>query len=198
MRQDYSNNMTEIVLLSDQEFSAFKQGNGRVFHKVFDQYYGLVKYIVKRCGVSNGDVADIVQESFFRLYQHKKALTHQAVIKSWLANTAKNLSIDFLRKHKRVSALTDEQSDKMAEQSTENDTRELEIELIGKLLKKISIETGETSAVDFYIKGLSAKQIAEINSEPISSVTNRLSRFRKKFKHRLIQHIEELRATIPD
>jgi len=190
--------MTEILFLSDQEFIAFKQGNGQIYHKVFDQYYGLVKYIVARCGVTNGDVADIVQESFFRLHQHKKELTHQIVIKSWLANTAKNLSIDFLRKHKRVSKLTDEQSSKIQEQCTENDTRELEIELIGKLLKKISIETGETSVVDFYIKGLSAKEIAEINREPISSVTNRLSRFRKKFKNQLIQHIEELRATIPD
>ena len=158
----------------------------------------MVKYIVKRCGVNNGDVADIVQESFLRFYQNKQSLTHQSVIKSWLSNTAKNLSIDYLRKHSRVSSLTEEQSDQLTEQHMENATRELEIVLIGNLLEKITLEIGEDTAVDYYKRGLSAKQIAENNSEPISSVTNRLSRFRKKFRPRLVQHIEDLRATSPD
>jgi len=190
--------MSENPLLSDDDFVKFKQGDSNVYHAVFDQYYGLIKYIVKRCGITNGDVADIVQEAFLRLHQNRQSLVHPSVIKSWLINTARNLSVDHLRKFQRITSLTEQHNRQAEEEKAEHSTRELEIALVGDLLEKFSTETGESSLLDYYKKGLTAKQIAENNDEPISSVTNRLSRHRKKFKTRIIHHIEELRATIPD
>ena len=190
--------MSKILLLNDKEFAQFKRGGNEPYQKIFDQYFGLIKFIVTRCGVANGDVADIVQETFFRLHQIRQKIDHQSAIKNWLAITAKNLSIDYLRKHRRLTQLEDKHIENVKDPIQENTLRELEVSLIGDLLEKISLDTNETSALDFYKIGLSAKQIAEKNSEPISSVTNRLSRFRKKFKEKLVEHIEELRATIPD
>lgn len=183
------------ALLTDSDFAALKQGDRLIFKRVFDQYFNLIKYVVAQCGIRNEETIDIVQETFFRFHRNIDSIHSQDSIKAWLITSARNLAIDHLRKTHRITQLDNVQALEAEDSILENLSRELEVALVGELLDKIAIETGDQTLVEFYRLGLSAKQISEKNDEPISSVTNRLSRLRKKFSEYLKQHVEELRAS---
>lgn len=189
--------MNMDILLSDEEFAALKNGNKLIFKRVFDQYYQLVKYVVCQCGIPREECNDIVQEIFLRFYQNTQKMNHQSSIKSWLVTSARNLAIDYYRKSRKTTSLENEDAIESEDNMVMNIRRELELSLIGDLIDRLAVETGDSTLVEFYRQGLSAREISEKNNEPISTVTNRLSRLRKKFSEHLKQHIEELRASIP-
>ena len=183
-------------LLNETEFSLFKQGDKTIFRKVYDTYVGLTQYVAVRCGLTITDSHDVVQDAFIQLFHHTANIQSAQGIKSWLVTTTRNLALDNLRKQQTIHkfAFTARQNDD--EPVTAQHLRELELILLGKLIEQVSIETGDDTLKLFYSEGLSAKQIAVQNNEPISTVTNRLSRLRKRFREHFKSHIEQLRNTV--
>jgi len=189
--------MNQNFQLSDKQFESLKNGNQQIFQLVFNQYFALIHYVVGQCGINAAESNDITQDVFFRLYQNIHKIHHQNSVKSWLVTIARNLAIDSIRKSKKMTDINSIELVDSEDQQISSLTRELEITLIGKLVDQLCDETGDSTLKDFYRTGLSAKQIAEKNNEPISSVTNRLSRLRKKFSQHLQQHIKALRDATP-
>jgi len=189
--------MQQDFWLSDAEFLRLKSGNQAVFKKVFKHSYGLIRYVVQRCGVQSEECADIIQETFLKLHQNFSKLENKKALNTWLVTTARNLAVDHLRKHSKLTELPDNPPAELQSKLMHYPTHELEIMLLGKLIDQVATDTGDVTFSQFYRKGMTAKQIAEENQEPISSVTNRLSRLRKKFSENFKQHIEELRASLP-
>jgi len=185
--------------LSNSEFEKLKNGDKQIFRNVYDMHVGFVQYVVKRCGVAESDRNDIVQETFFRLFHRANEIKNQETLKSWLIVCARNLSLDYLRKQKRRSTETvaDFSDETRSYWSGTSDTheRELELQLVGRLIHQIYVETGDVTLKLFYNEGLSIKEIASRTGESIGTVTSRLCRLRKKYHRRFEEHIETLRAS---
>ena len=186
------------MAISSEEFVRFQNGDQTVFKKIYDEYVGLIQYVVSRCGASTDIADDIVQETFVRLYTRGKEIQQQQAIKTWLITTARRLTVDHQRanKHRCDEDVTELMSD-LTESDMENQLRELEISMLTSLIKQVCHDTGDDTLKHFYIDGRSAKEIASSNGEPIGTVTNRLSRLRKRFNSYFKQHIETLRDTAP-
>ena len=189
--------MNQKLDLTASEFAALKRGDVVLFQRVFDQNYSLIKYVVCQCGVTDEDANDVTQEIFLRFHTHLSKINRPESIKSWLITSARNLAIDHIRKSKKLTTLDDDAYEATHIEDNDGLLHELELKLVGKLIDQLAVKSGDTTLVEFYRQGLSAKEISEKNNEPISTVTNRLSRLRKKFSGYLRQHIEELRESVP-
>ena len=193
--------MSSQNVLTEQQFSRFQTGDKTEFRRVYDQYFNLVYYVGKRCGLSDEEAMDAVQESFFSLYKNASRIESLHGLKSWLVTTVRNRALDHIRKQK----LEQKQLVHLAvefegnqQQSMVSDTllRELEVKLLGDLLGVIERETNDDTLTLFYQQGLSAKMIAETKGEPVSTVTNRISRGRKKFRETIESHIKTLHENV--
>ena len=187
-------------LLSTEEFARFRNGDKQVFRKIYDAYFSIVAYTLKRCQIVDDNTMDIIQETFLKLHQHRENIDHGSAIKSWLITTARNIAIDELRKQKSHSTTTKKHCNYVLagndlSESEPSLIHELEILLIGDLIDEITQQTGDDTFALFYKEGLSAQDIANRHNEALGTVTNRLSRLRSKFKNRLKRKIAELRES---
>ncbi len=75
-------------------------GNMRGYNELIERHKKpLFQFIFRK--IRDADEAkDVLQETFIRLYKNKDKLDENRNIKSWLFQTANNLSIDLLRKKK--------------------------------------------------------------------------------------------------
>jgi len=194
-------------LLSEKDFKLFKSMDNIAFKLVYEKYYRLINYIANRCGADSAMCDDIVQETFIRLYDHTDQIQNSAHIKNWLSTTARNLSMDKARKRAVENKFaqhelqTEQQNEnnRLANQATfssDNDIHELELRLIGKLIDQITTDTNDNTFSLFYRDGYSAKQIATQMNVPVSTITNRLSRTRKRFQRYFEQHLKNLHEHI--
>ena len=142
------------MAISSEEFIRFQDGDQTVFKKIYDEYIGLIQYVVNRCGASTDIADDIVQETFVRLYTRGKEIQQQQAIKTWLVTTARRLTIDYQRANKRRSDedVTEVLSD-LTESDSENQLRELEISMLASLINKVCQDTGDNTLKHFYIDG---------------------------------------------
>jgi RNA polymerase sigma-70 factor (ECF subfamily) len=187
--------------LSTQQFIRLKSGDKTAFKMVYDQYFGLIHYMVKRCGLSDDESLDIVQESFFKLYQNVAILQSSQGIKSWLITTARNMAVDYIRKRKTENSYiaTAECTPGVPQEQdvlSHSMLRALEVELLDELLSEFEQQTKDDTLSLFYKQGLSAKTIAEAKGEAISTVTSRISRARQKFRKTVETHIKNLHDNV--
>lgn len=185
-------------LLNSDEFLRFREGDKQVFRKIYDAYFGIINYTVNRCRIVDDNGLDIIQETFLRLYQHRNAINNSLAIKSWLITTARNLAIDYLRRQKHESSAIQSRHqahhiDDLYREPFKSVTHELELLLIGDLIDEVTRQTNDDTFVLFYKEGLSAQEIATRHNEALGTVTNRLSRLRKKFRDRFRKKLCQLR-----
>lgn len=199
--------MSSQKYLTEQQFSRFRAGDKAEFKRVYDQYFGLVHYVAKQCGLQEDEALDVVQETFLNLYKSAAAIEAASGLKYWLVTTVRNKSLDCLRRQKVAQKQLEnistereisEGQGRIAETLLISDTlvRELEVKLLGELLVAIELDTKDDTFTLFYQQGLSAKQIAEVKGEPISTVTNRISRNRKKFREAIEARIQNLHDNV--
>lgn len=187
--------------LDNNDFIRLQKGDTIVFKKVYDEFFGLVHYTVKRCGVLNEDSLDVVQDTFYKLFVKAVKINTPQGVKSWLVTTARNLSLDQLRrqqlvqKHSKIHYFN-ENSENTSTFVSKSELRELEIMLLGNLIDEIQTETSDDTFSLFYRDGLTAKEIAHRGGEAISTVTNRLSRLRKKFNNKFKTHLDRLHDSV--
>ena len=170
----------------------------RKFQQIYEQYFDLVFYVVKRCGLSAEPGLDVVHDTFLKFYSRSDDIRDASKVKAWLLTTARNACMDVLRKQ-TLEAKHRQRVYHMGDQETSSDIvsdslwREVELQLVGDLLLELKQEAKDDTFWLFYKEGLSVKQIAETHGLPVSTVTNRLSRFRKQYRDRLRKHIQRLK-----
>jgi RNA polymerase sigma-70 factor (ECF subfamily) len=187
--------MANDQLLSEQEFRLLQKGHEASFQKVYEAYYGLIQYIIQRCGIDHEEKKDLIQETFLKLHTKAHEIKDAAAIKPWLVSCARHLALDYLRKKKFVS-LSDPDADhalaQRAEESQEQENHELEVRLVGHLIQDVCTQEQDDTLKLFYIDGLKAREIAALRGEAVSTVTSRLGRLRQKFRLVFEQQLERL------
>ena len=75
------------------------EGNRQAFKDIISLYQQKVFLLAYSILRNREDALDVVQETFMRLYQKLDAYEKERNFQAWLLQIAKNLSIDYYRKH---------------------------------------------------------------------------------------------------
>jgi RNA polymerase sigma-70 factor (ECF subfamily) len=75
------------------------EGNRQAFRDIISLYQQKVFLLAYSILRNREDALDVVQETFMRLYQKLDAYERDRNFQAWLLQIAKNLSIDYYRKH---------------------------------------------------------------------------------------------------
>jgi len=175
------------------DLALLRRGDRAAFRRLYDAHVGFVQYVAAQCGRRGMAADDVVQETFWRLFQAAPVLEGRGPLRAWLATTARRLVIDEARRTKRevLGQDAERQAESLADGS-EADEREIEIAAVRDLVEEIAALPGGADFKAFYVHGRKARQIAEQNGEAVSTVTMRLSRMRERFRERLKSRLAQL------
>lgn len=192
--------------MTDKQFDEcmrrMKQGDKSALKEVYESYLPYIYAIVLGVVANKENAEDVTSEFFLKLWDISDSYKPGNGHRAWIARIAKNLSIDFLRKTKR---------EVLSESLEENDSTEMtagdgvsrkngegnpakvssaesvvENEAIAELSMKealMKLSEKEREVVHLKIIGeLSFKEIANLLSEPIGTVTWRYQNAIKKLR----------------
>ena len=150
----------------------------RVFEEVFNEYSKLVAFIIFKYVSQKEDVEDLVMDVFLKVFR-ESLRTEIGNIKSYLVMTAKNASVDFLRKQEVVVDYNDEVLLDLADDRFEkgNDYYEL-VDSMKKVLNEREINI----ILLHVIYGYSFKEIGSRYAVPEATVKTVYHRAVKKFR----------------
>ena len=162
------------------------------FQQIYMENFKIVRHIFLKFPTLGNNAEDLAQDVFLNFFNHMEKLP-EGKERPYLIVSARHAAIDFVKKNRRRKTDLDEFIDHSPSQKLwESDTsHELKVHVVGKLLDEIAAqERGGECFRMFYRDGLSLKEIAAKNGEPIGTVAARVARLRDKFKARLRSHLE--------
>lgn len=184
--------------MTDKEFelcmSRCSAGDKSALHDVYDAYLGYIYGIVYGILKNKEDAEDITSEFFIRLWNTSERYKGGSGHKGYIATIARNMSIDFLRKHSREQLVEDfEQhyddddnasSSVNASALTADDNTEEEIISDMSLKEALgTLQDAERQIIHLKIMGdMTFKEISEILQIPMGTVTWRYREAIKKLR----------------
>ena len=181
----------DIDFWSDLQLcQAIAKGDDRAFEELLKRYKNLVYSVVLRMLNCPEDANDQAQEIFIKIYKNASKYSDEFKFSTWAMRIATNHIIDFRRKNK-LAQVTDG-LDCEAVINMKDSAKTPEETLIAKEQAKL-LHNAVQALPDIYrlpivlyhIQGLSYQEIADITSEPMSKVKNRIFRARKMLKDEL-------------
>lgn len=163
-------------------------GNVNALQKLIDtysSYLGSVIYSVIGTSMTAEDIEETLEDVFVEVWKHPEKLI-EGKVKSFLAAIARNLARNKLRK--RSFEISIDENDFLLFDDrfeTEIDSNE-KSEIISDALKTLT-EQERDIFIRYYYLEQTSKMISENLEIPVSTVTSRLSRGRKKMKDHLIK-----------
>ncbi|WP_026652576.1 RNA polymerase sigma factor [Butyrivibrio proteoclasticus] len=127
---------------------------------------------------------DIAQETFISAYQHLNDFDG-ASEKAWLCRIASNKCIDYLRSAERRAVPVSEEALLQNEESRDGPSRTFEtrdvLEQVRDNCKALPDGYSEISQM-YFIKGMTAKEIAQVTGIPLKTVQTKIYRAREMLK----------------
>ncbi len=185
--------------MNEQEFeyavSRMVQGDKTGLRDIYEAYIGYIYRIVYEILQSKENAEDVTSEFFIRLWDRAEQFKPGTGHKGYLATMARNMAIDFIRKHRReeLTALLQDiacgpEEEAQAKNSLYQVKAENEIEesVIGNLTVQEALERlkpSERQVVSLKVLGeLTFKEIAQIMEIPLGTVTWKYQNAIKKLR----------------
>ncbi len=143
-----------------------REGDRDAFKSIVRLYQQKVFHLAYSFLRNREDALDIVQETFMRLYQKFDTFDREGNFQAWLLQMAKNLSIDYYRKHfsRRREMEVEKCVDELDPAAGATSSPGLNLDL-RQALSRCLDKLGERQRLVFVMKhynGLQYKEIAEI------------------------------------
>lgn len=169
-------------------------GDMVAFNKIVDRYKDRLMNVITRMLHSREEAEDIVQETLFRVYQHRSSFDFRHCFSTWIYTIALNLARNELRKRKRFRFF-----DIFDLQGKESEIA-VEMELPSNLPK--AIEKALATLPDKYrtafilrdMQELPYEEVAKIMNIPLGTVKSRVNRARAMLRDKLRPRMEEYNA----
>ena len=174
------------------------------FRSLVEQYQSLVMRTCYRILGNREDAEDVAQEVFLKMYQKAKTFRGESQISTWLYRVAVNLSLNLLRKRKRVRYLdfftvskNQPEGPAITLKSSEDNRpdRKLEKTEKSRILKKALDSLPEKQRVAMILhkfEGLSHREIADILQTSLSSVESLIHRAKGNLQKKLLPWLKEI------
>ncbi|MBO6577311.1 MAG: RNA polymerase sigma factor [Rhodothermales bacterium] len=159
---------------------AFQSGDEFAFVSLYNRYKGPVYAFCVKMLSDREVAADVMQDTFLRLYEHRDRLMKTSSFKSWLFTIARNQCLNTMRRDRRLVGMGDHiaelEADSTPIQHMEKSER---IALVGAFLMKLSPDYREVLILREY-QNLSYEEIAAVTRSTVSAVKSRLFKARRK------------------
>ncbi len=173
--------MDKKVLIEKSVLLAIKNGDLSAFEYLLSFYEKMIFNYVLRIVKNIGNAKDITQDTFIKVYIHRKLIDPEKNIKTWIFTIATNTAYDFIRGKKRKNEISlDMESETIYDIKTYYKEEGL-VSDMDKALNKIKTEYKEALLL-FYQQGFEYKEIADILSMPINTVKTHISRGKEQLR----------------
>lgn len=168
--------------LSDQ-LKQMIDGDQHAFEEILFNYEKpIFNHLIRLVG-SRDEAADLLQETFIRLYTKRAQIDTEGNLKNWLYKVATNIAYDHFRKKKRENlvsiddeALSETIETKLSYTNLEQEIATIDLE---SALQKIRIHYKGILLL-YYREGFSYEEIGKILEIPINTVKTHLRRARQE------------------
>lgn len=153
-------------------------GNQELFRLLVDRYKSPVASIIKGMLGNCPEAEDVGQETFIKLYKSLGDFRGEASLKTYVIRIAMNLSLNELKRRKRLNSTT-VYIDNLGFEKQNNDLTIAErteiTDMINLALSRLDKKQQSVFSLRI-IQGYSTKETAEILNIPIGTVLSRLAR----------------------
>jgi RNA polymerase sigma-70 factor (ECF subfamily) len=170
LRPERHFSMEKTRLIENDDISSLleraKNGDRAAFKAVISLYQRKVFLLAYSMLRNREDALDVVQETFMRLYQKLDAYERQKNFQGWLLQIAKNLCIDYYRKHnsRRREMGSDKPIDDLKIAASDPESNPVSSEVRQVFLRSLD-KLGDRQRTVFMMKhynGLEYREIAQV------------------------------------
>lgn len=177
-------------LTDTQIIEKVRNGETELFGELVSRYQNKIFAYVYKIVNHKEEAEDIVQETFIKVYKNLNSFDADRKFSSWLYRISHNETINYLKKHKRVTMLYYEEGDYLFNSlKYEKDLiKELIIkeddQQLKKALGKLPLKYKDVIILK-YLEDRSYEEIAQILNKPINTVGTLINRAKKQLKELL-------------
>lgn len=160
------------------------------FEELYDRYIKLIySYALKAMKGDKEKTKEIVQQVFLRIWATKKSYDpDRGQLVNWLITITRNISIDYIRKEKKISEKKQwavlHESIEMSEYAPGDIDNQLTKMQIEEAKSKLSEEQRRLIAL-LYWDGYSLTEIARFEKQPVGTIKSRLHQSLKRLRYYL-------------
>ncbi len=169
----------------DELIAAVKNGSEEALGSLIDRYSAYVRTVVLRITgsrLTNAEAEEIAAEAFFRLWKNA-AFINEGKTKTFLARTARNLSIDAIRRSKPMLQLNETVVIPIEDPETEA-IKQAEYEALQRALDSLPAPDRELLIGHYYFAKTGSELAAEYGL-PVNTVKTKLRRGKEKLRREL-------------
>jgi len=161
-----------------------KAGDLEAFECILSFYEkGIYNYCLRILKNSH-NAKDVTQETFIKVYTHRKLIDPEKNIKTWIFTIATNTTFDFIRSKKRKNEISLDTDNETILASKAYYPEEGLVSDVDKALGQINQEYKKVLLL-FYQQGFQYQEISEILEMPINTVKTHISRGKEQLKEQL-------------
>lgn len=162
----------------DECIRAMNRGDKNGLKEVYEEYVSYIYGIVRALLHNKEEAEDITSDFFIRLWEKSDTYKPGGGHKGWMATIARNMAVDYIRKHKR---------EEFSETINDTESKEnVEHQVIADISINEALATlkeSERKVVHLKIVGeLTFREIAEILEQPMGTVTWHYNQAIKKLR----------------
>ncbi|CUU11225.1 MAG: sigma-70 family RNA polymerase sigma factor [Fimbriimonadales bacterium] len=188
--------------LSDERLiERFKEGDDLAFDMLVRRYEQKVYQYAYRLTRNPDDAADVVAETFLRMYNALKRFRGDAQLSTWLYRIVSNVFFDFRKREQRHEHLPleiqSEDDDEPMERPIPDENIDLEAHVLEQERKRVLMEAIQKLPdyqrmvlILFHIEERPYEEIAQITGLPLGTIKSRLNRARNALRELLEPHRE--------
>lgn len=163
-------------------------GDLDAFEQILSFYEKAIYNYCLRILKNSQNAKDATQETFIKVYTHRKSIDPEKNLKTWIFTIATNTVYDFLRGKKRKNEVSlDEENETISGLETYYPQEGL-VSDVDKALMEINFEY-KNALLLFYQQGFEYKEIAEILGMPINTVKTHIKRGKEQLKEKLKNYL---------
>lgn len=157
---------------------AMNRGDRDGLKEVYEEYVSYIYGIVRALLHNKEEAEDITGDFFVRLWEKSDTYKPGGGHKGWMATIARNMAVDYIRKHKR-----EEFSETVSEKESDENVEQQVLADISINEALATLKESERKVVHLKIMGeLTFKEIAEILNQPMGTVTWHYNQAIKKLR----------------
>lgn len=180
--------MNQFLGSKDEEIAVFVQnGDIDAFGVLVERYEEKLKRYARKFFRDNGDIEDVIQETFIKAYSNIQGFDAERKFSPWIYRIAHNELVNALKKKKNKEAISLFDFDVflphlVAKETAEERARSNEMKsALDKYLGKINLKYREPLVL-YYFEDMNYKEVADVLEIPVSTVGVRLKRGKETLK----------------
>lgn len=164
-----------------------KIGDLEAFEHILSFFEKAIYNYCLRILKNSQNAKDVTQDTFIKVYTHRKSIDPEKNIKTWIFTIATNTAYDFIRSKKRKNETSLDDDNETISSFEAYYPKEGLVSDVDKALEQINPEYKKVLLL-YYQQGFDYKEIAEILEMPINTIKTHISRGKEQLKEVLKEY----------